>query len=295
LNAHSQHLTNKAGASQTHVFETEIGPLAVERRGHASSEQPPLVLWPSIFSDRHLYDRLIPFLEQDSALVLLDPPGHGQSGLAATPLTLAATARASLSILDQLGIAAVRWVGTSWGGLIGIHAALQSPDRIVHLACLNTPFNLTPTTDIGTRFIVSGAKWIGRTGLFANGVARSFFRPETIAEDTDFANRHRAVFLNGSRSHLYRVAQHVLIDRENMSPLLPGLATPTLVLAGRQDMYPVIAMQTTASLIPGARFQIIEDSRHISAADAPSAVNSALRNAWAESDKHARGNHHGLN
>jgi 3-oxoadipate enol-lactonase len=270
------------GSQHPHIFNTEVGPLAVEQRGRAVANIPPLILWPSLFSDRHLYDRLVPLLERDHLLILFDPPGHGQSGIAAAPLTLAATARASLEVLEHLGINRFRWVGTSWGGMIGVHAALQSPQRFLHLACLNTPFDLRPHADLGTRFIVSGSKWIGKTRMFANGVARSFFRPETLAENPDFADRHRAVFLNGDRQLLHRVAHHVLMDRENLSLLLPSLATPTLVIAGRQDMYPVADLQAAAALIPNARFKVIENSRHISAADAPDAVNMALREAWGE-------------
>jgi 3-oxoadipate enol-lactonase len=295
VNAHFHHRPTQAEDGNIQIFETEIGPLAVEQRGRVLTDRPPLVLWPSVFSDRHLYDRLVPLLAHDHALVLFDPPGHGQSGLADTSLTLAATARASLGVLQRLGIERFCWIGTSWGGMIGIHAALQSPRRVVHLACLNTPFDLGPAVDLGTRFIVSGSKWIGQTRLFADGVARSFFRPETLAENPEFANRHRAVFLNGNRHLLHRVARHVLIDRENMTPLLPALAVPTLVLAGLQDMYPLAEMQSAAALVQGARFQVIENSRHISAADAPDSVNVALRQAWAESADPSTGDDHADN
>jgi 3-oxoadipate enol-lactonase len=278
---------------QVSRFETETGRLAVELRGHAIAGRLPLVLWPSLFSDRHMYDRLIPLLDRDHELILFDPPGHGESGLCSAPLTLAATARASLDALDRLGIGRVRWVGTSWGGMIGIHAALQAPNRIAHLACLNTPFDLGARPDAGTRFIVAGARWLGRTTLFANGVARSFFRPETLTTDPYFAAHQLAVFLKGDRHSLHRVAQHVLIERENLTPLLPSLTVPTLVLAARQDLYPSSAMQAAARLIPGGRFSLIEDSRHISAADAPGAVNAAMRGAWANADRPSIGDHHG--
>jgi 3-oxoadipate enol-lactonase len=263
------------------VLETEVGALAVELRGMTPPNRPWIVLWPSLFSDRHLYDRLLPFLEPDHAAILFDPPGHGRSGLCAEPLTLAATARASLQVLNHLEVDCVRWVGTSWGGMIGIHAALQAPSRIRHLACLNTPFDLPAKPDPGTRFILAGARWAGRTTLFAKGVARSFFRRETLVADPDFSAHHRAVFTNGNREQLAKSASHVLMERENLTPLLPSLKVPALVLAGGQDIYPPPSMRAAAALIPGAGFQIIDDSRHISAADAPGAVHSALRQAWA--------------
>jgi 3-oxoadipate enol-lactonase len=264
-----------------YILDTEIGPLAVEQRGVVSNGRPWLVLWPSVFSDRHLYDRLIPFLEKDHSLVRFDPPGHGRSGMSAKPLTLAATAHASLQALDYLGIDQVYWVGTSWGGMIGIHAALQAPRRIRHLSCVNTPFDLRPKLDLGTRLVVAASRWIGKTGLFASGVARSFFRPETLAADPYFAERHRKVFLNGDQARLHKAARHVLIGRENLTPLLPSLEIPALVLAGRQDTYSVSGMREAAAHIRDGTFQIIENSRHISVADAPNAVNAALREAWA--------------
>jgi 3-oxoadipate enol-lactonase len=270
------------GRPALQFVETIVGKFALEVRGQTNGFKPWVVLWPSVFSDRHLYDLLVPLLEPHYALVLFDPPGHGQSEVSNSAMTLAATAEASLKVLDSLSIEEAYWVGTSWGGMIGVHAVLQAPHRIKHLACLNTPFDLPAKADLGTKLIVAGARWIGKTSIFANGVARSFFRPETLLSNPEFAARHRAVFLNADRQALHKVARHVLVRRENVTPLLSSLNVPTLVIAGRQDMYPVSSMAAAAALIDGATFQIIEDSRHISAADAPQAIYSALHSAWAK-------------
>jgi 3-oxoadipate enol-lactonase len=274
-----------AHASTTSTFcDTAVGSIAVERR-RPERARATILLWPSIFSDRHLYDRLIPLLGTEYDLILVDPPGQGRSGAPRASLSLEATARATLEIMDQLGVSCVRWVGTSWGGLIGVYASQLAPSRVSHLSCLNTPFDLPDKPAVSTRMIVWGASWVGTTKLFADGVARSFFKPETLASDPAFARRHLDVFRRGHRASLHRIAKHVLLQRENVSPKLSGIRTPTLVVAGREDLYPVAQMQAAASLIPGSRFRVVENSRHISVADAPNEVHSLLLESWDMGDE----------
>jgi 3-oxoadipate enol-lactonase len=274
-----------ANAGTTSMFcDTAVGSLAVERR-RPERARATILLWPSIFSDRHLYSRLIPLLGAEYDLIFVDPPGQGRSGAPSTSLSLEATARATLEIMDQLGVPRVRWVGTSWGGLVGVYTSLLAPSRVSHLACLNTPFDLPDKPAISARMIVWGASWVGTTKVFADGVARSFFKPETLASDPTFARRHLEVFRRGDRANLHRVAKHVLLQRENLSPKLSGIRTPTLVVAAREDLYPVAQMQVAASLIPDARFRVIENSRHISVADAPHKVHSLLLESWDTGDE----------
>jgi 3-oxoadipate enol-lactonase len=197
-----------ANASTTStVCDTAVGSLAVER-WRPEGARATVLLWPSLFSDRHLYDRLIRLLGTEYDLICVDPPGQGRSGAPSTSLSLEATARATLAIMDQLGISCVRWVGTSWGGLIGVYASLLAPSRVSHLACLNTPFDLPDKPAISARMIVWGASWVGTTKVFADGVARSFFKPETLASDPAFARRHLDVFRRGHCASLHRVAKH---------------------------------------------------------------------------------------
>jgi 3-oxoadipate enol-lactonase len=273
----SEIIAQKQGAPSLFRIETEAGCLA----GSLIGIGQPVVLWPSLFTDRHMYDRVIPLLAKGNKLIMFDPPGHGQSKIGGKTLTLAGTARASLHVLDQLGIRQFRWVGTSWGGMIGALVAIIAPSRVLHLACLNTPFALHARPDLGTRLIVSGARWIGRTSLFANGVARSHFLNETLRTQVEFMDRHRAVFLEGNAHELFLAARHVLIQRENLKPLLHDIRTPTLVAAGGQDAYPVSSFKKAADLIPGSEFHVVEKSRHISAADAPDEIALLLHSAWA--------------
>ncbi|MFN9937965.1 MAG: alpha/beta fold hydrolase, partial [bacterium] len=79
-------------------------------------------------------------------------------------------------MLQQLDVQRVAWVGTSWGGIVGVHFAVRHPQKVRGLALMNTPFDM-PAEGPGfsDRMVVWGARWIGNTDLYANGVARSFF------------------------------------------------------------------------------------------------------------------------
>ena len=58
---------------------------------------------------------------------------------------------------------------------------------------------------------------------------------------------------------------------------LPGIAVPTLVLAGEHDEPFLAATDYMASRIPGARKVILEEAGHNANVDQPEAFNTALR------------------
>lgn len=105
------------------------------------------------------------------------PPRHGGSELLAL-MTMERCAAATLEVLDALGIDRFVWVGTSWGGLVGIEAARQAPARFDKLICLNTPVTFGGPT-LSTRFITAMAGLAGPSKFFADQVAKTFFMPAT--------------------------------------------------------------------------------------------------------------------
>src|SRR5262245_15664406 len=71
-----------------------------------------------------------------------------------------------------------------------------------------------------------------------------------------------------------------MMARTNMSPLLGGIACPTLVIAGRQDAIRAVSVtEGIAKQIPGARFEII-DAGHFMPTTSPAALLSLLKDFW---------------
>jgi len=250
------------------MIETGVGRLAVRVLGDGPRT---LLLWPSILADHTVYRAQIEAWRARHRLVVVDGPGHGDSGPPTGPFTMAACAAAAATVLDALGEdRRVVLVGTSWGGLVAGEFALAHPGRTAAVVMLNTPVHAPVAGgSLTDRFVVWGARWLHGTHLYTDGVARSFFLPQTIAAgDGRLAAFHRHLH-RADGAALASAVRSVLIGREALAPRMPQIAAPTLVIAGTEDaMYPPRTLQEAAARLPRGRFEAVP-SRHVSVVDAP--------------------------
>ncbi|MCC6792694.1 MAG: alpha/beta fold hydrolase, partial [Thermomicrobiales bacterium] len=92
---------------------------------------PPLVLIHGDFNDGPgAWSRQIASLASEHRLLVVDRRGHGASPREPRPYTIAADARDVLDAVDARGIDRVHLAGHSYGGLVAIEIARQSPGRI---------------------------------------------------------------------------------------------------------------------------------------------------------------------
>lgn len=192
--------------------------------------------------------------------------------------TAALTGRASIAGLaaDVLAAAPPRFalVGLSMGGIVAFEILRQAPERVSHLALLNT----TPAADAAQlqrkahlRRIARGEIRTVLMELKPRYLAEANRRPELLA---------LVVAMGEALGPEVFVRQTIaLMLRSSSRPTLPHITCPTLVLAGAEDhVCPVSLHQEMAETIPGARLLVIPGVGHLSALEAPEAVAEAL---WA--------------
>lgn len=106
---------------------------------------PPLIMWHGLARTCRDFDDIASELAGQYHIICPDTIGRGLSQWSPEPdheYCLAFYAKLAASLLDQLGLQQVRWIGTSMGAAIGLKAAASTlKGRISHLV-LN---------DIGTR------------------------------------------------------------------------------------------------------------------------------------------------
>lgn len=259
---------------QESFVATPLGRLHVTELG-AGAET--LVLWPSIFTDHHIYDDLVARLGHRYRFVLIDGPGHGQSEGPETEFTMAQAADAMAAVLDHLGLDRVVIGGTSWGGLVAAELALYRPERIKALILMNTPMDLDAhAPGLSARMIALGARWMPGTAMYRNGVARNFFSASGLEANPGYADAFHAMLRAAHPRRLAAAIRSVLLRGEPLRPRMGDLGVPTLVIAGKQDaMYPIPAMASAAAAVPGGQFEAV-DGKHISVIETPDAVADLL-------------------
>ncbi|MGZ5122515.1 MAG: alpha/beta fold hydrolase [Burkholderiales bacterium] len=88
------------------------------------------------------WHRWVPLLAGNYRVLRLDARGCGETTIPpeGSPYTFEQLAGDAIGLMDALGIERVHWVGESSGGIVGMTAALESPDRLQTLTLCDTPF-----------------------------------------------------------------------------------------------------------------------------------------------------------
>ena len=260
------------------MVPTRVGKLAVRDTGPGATSGEVIVLWPSILSDHRIYRTPLEAWRGRHRLIIVDGPGHGDSGPAPGPFTMADSGQAIGEVLEALRVAQpVILVGTSWGGLVAGEFALAQPERTRAVVMLNTPVHAAPGgPGFSDRFVAWGARWMHATGLYRDGVARAFFLAATRKRGGPLMEDFHHHLEQADGLALARSVRSVLIEREPLAPRMAGIAAPTLFVAGRQDgMYPLEGLRSAAAALPQGQFEVL-DTAHISVVDEPEKTTSLI-------------------
>ena len=256
------------------TIPSAVGELAVHQCGIGSQT---IVLWPSIFTDHQIYDRLVARLSDRVRFVLIDGPGHGSSGGPGRICSGAEFGQGMIDVMNALDIERAVVGGTSWGGLVGAEVATTAADRVDALLLMNTPMNLDRRRPgLKSRAIAFGARWMLQTQLFRDGVAKSFFADETLKRSSSAMEAFHEMLSAADPRELSLAVRSVLLEGEPLMERLERISVPTLVIAGMDDeMYPLPTQVEAGLRVPKGQFQAVE-GRHISVVDAPNTVAQTL-------------------
>ena len=226
---------------------------------------PHLVLLPGLINDARLWQGQSPTLSNFAGVTVGDITGAPSiSALAASVLVKAP--------VEQFALA-----GLSMGGYVALEIMRQAPERITHLALLDTSARPdTPEATEGRRAMMK----LSETDFPAvvDALAKKLLHPEHL-KDEAMLGLVKAMGLSVG-AEAYRRQQEAIIGRIDSRPWLHRIQCPTLVLCGREDaVTPVSLHEEMAAEIPGAQLTILGDCGHLSALEQPEQVAEALR-AW---------------
>ena len=93
----------------------------MRRRGSG----PPAVLWHAMFVDSTSWIGVVPLLQRERTLLLVDGPGWGASDPLSGTHRMSEAVRAAAEVVERLSPGQpVDWVGNGWGGHVGMELAV---------------------------------------------------------------------------------------------------------------------------------------------------------------------------
>jgi pimeloyl-ACP methyl ester carboxylesterase len=171
--------------------------------------------------------------------------------------------------------------GHSMGGRVAFEVVRRSPERVTHLALLDTAYRLRPAgikgdEEAAERYrLLEKARKEGMRAMGAEWVQR-MVHPDRLS-DTKLINAILDM-IERKTPEIFAAQIKALLERPDATPLLQKVECPALVLCGRQDAWSVLGVhEEMASLIPQSHLNVIEDCGHMSTMERPAEVTAALR------------------
>jgi 3-oxoadipate enol-lactonase len=172
-----------------------------------------------------------------------------------------------VALLDALEIERVHAVGTSFGGFVGLLLAARHPGRVASLAALTTSERITDAMWQGTLRLreaaLAGASG-GDGGQILDLLLPATYTPEYLEAQRDALAFHRK-WVASLPPGWFRGVAAILSALEglDLTPDLPRISCPTLVVAGERDVtFPLEHSRVLAAEIPGARLEIVPGGAH---------------------------------
>ncbi|MGC6454160.1 MAG: alpha/beta fold hydrolase [Candidatus Puniceispirillaceae bacterium] len=166
--------------------------------------------------------------------------------------------------------------GVSMGGILAMEIMRQAPQRVTHLALIDT----NPFAERDEMKARRGPQMEAvRHGRLAT-VMRDEMKPNYFTHrDDSAALRDLAMAMATDLGADAFIAQSLALrDRPDYEETLRAVTCPTLILCGRHDhLCPVERHEAMKAMIPHARLCIIEDAGHLPTIETPDIVTIALQ------------------
>ena len=173
--------------------------------------------------------------------------------------------------------------GHSMGGRVALEVWAQAPQRVSHLALLDTGFEGLAEGETGEREragrlrLLQLARTEGMRAM-AQDWASGMVHPDRLSE----APLMEVIYdmLARATPEVFAAQIRALLQRPDRSALLASINVPTLVLCGREDSWSTLARhQDMAGRISGSTLVDVPHCGHMCTLEQPEAVSRALL-AW---------------
>jgi pimeloyl-ACP methyl ester carboxylesterase len=222
----------------------------------------PVIFLPGLICDQRLWRDVVDGLSDTIAPIVADLRLDDTIKAMATRTLAAAPEKFALA-------------GLSMGGYVALEMMRQAPERVTHLALLDTSARAETPERSETRrkgiAMVGEGKFIG----VSRGLLGSLIAPHNLG--TPLAAEVQAMSERVGQD-VYIRQQKAILGRIDSKPALPNITVPTLVGVGALDkMTPLELAEEMADAIPHAELSVFPEAAHLPTMENPAPVISAFK------------------
>jgi len=235
-----------------------------------------LVLVHGAASDARMWEPQLAGLADELTVVAWDEPGAGRSSdLPSNGFGLAGVADTLAGLIESLELAPAHVGGLSWGGVVALELYRRRPELVGSLILCGSYAGWKgslPAAEIEARLVALSSQ-LEAPGEFEAKLPGLFApdpSPEVVAEmERVMADARPETMRSNSAT----------IAAADLREVLPGIAVPTLLIWGKQDLRspPESVARQFHEAIPDSRLVLIADAGHVSNLERPELFNRTVR------------------
>lgn len=233
---------------------------------------PTIVLSNSLGTDFRSWDRLTARLSPRFRIVRYDKRGHGLSQSTPAPYRIADHVGDLIGLVDHLGLDKFVMCGLSVGGLIAQGLAAQQPDRLQALILCDTAAKIG-TADMWAQRIAA----IEENGVeaIADGIMERWLSADFRSSRPEETAAWRNMLVRTTPDGYLGTC--AAIRDEDLTAEAANISVPTMCICGAEDgATPPDLVRGTAELIPGARFELIDNAGHLPCIEQPEVMDDLI-------------------
>jgi pimeloyl-ACP methyl ester carboxylesterase len=278
MNNHPLHVETELGQLRARVVE---GPARVA------------VLWHSMFTDSRSWDRVIDALRSERTLVLVDGYGFGSSapldGVVDDFVAVCGRGAAEVVSRVQRDIAAgpVDWLGSAWGGHVGLQLAAAQPELVRSLVTVSSPVHAASRSlRRQVQLLLPVYRAIGMRGPVRKGVVDAMLTDRTRQSDPEAVAALLGPMSRPNRKAIARTVQSGILNRKDLAWATARITCPTLLVAtdDRGEWTPAECAETEATM-RHARSAVVTGSRSLPSLEQPAEFAELVTDFWRQPDR----------
>jgi len=226
-----------------------------------------------------MFDPQVAAFSRQYRCVVYDHRGQGRSAVPKTGYDLETLTDDAIDLFETLGLGPCHFVGLSLGAGVGMRLAIKRPDLLKSLVLISANADPEPKKSRARYRRLNLLARLFGLKLPVNRVmpivfGQTFLNDPKRAMERNFWRRQIAA---GDRAGTTRAVAGV-IEREGLIDELGAIKTPTLILAGDEDVAaPFEGSERVHHAIAGSKFLRIASAGHSSTLEQPDAVNAAIK------------------
>lgn len=243
--------------------------LAYERRGKRG--RAPLVLLHGYPLDHHLWDEVVPLLENDFDIILPDLRGFGNSTTVDSTYGMDDYASDIAGLLAHLGIQKAAIVGHSMGGYVALAFYRLYPERVSGLGLVSSQVLADAPERKEGRY--KSAADVSENGI---GSVVEAMTPKFTADEG--LQAYARASMERQQPAAYVGALKAMAERLDSTPLLSSLQVPVVIIHGDADLLiPVDRAREVKAALPEAHLVEISGAGHMPMMEAKERTAEALK------------------